>query len=195
MSGSPLITMPQSPASPPNSVVPGDGWWPDIDCTATRDALRIGEFVTHPRLVNALQGAVLDVTSDLTQWCADLMEAGAETLATVTAAQLLTLRVRDNRPRYLAHCLPTTRPRYKPARAAWLAKTINDQPRLIDLYTRAVRYAAAGQLADEYRDLATTAAGQPRVDVMECVGDDYRRTSIGAVRDMLGVTRVTVELI
>lgn len=194
MSGSPLITLPQAPASPPGSVVKGDGWWPDIDCTQTRTALRIGEFVTQDRLVNALQGAMIDVGSDLVQWAADLMTAGAQSLAAVTAEQLLTLTMRDNRPRYLEP-FPCRRPRYTPARAAWLVASIDSETRLTQLYTRAVRYAAAGQLADEYRDLAVTSQGQPRVDVMECVGDDYRRVSIGAVRDMLGTTRVAVELI
>jgi hypothetical protein len=38
-------------------VVPGDGWWPDIDCNAMRDALRLGQIVTHARLVAALRAA------------------------------------------------------------------------------------------------------------------------------------------
>lgn len=194
MSGSPLITLPAAPASPPGSVVPGDGWWPDIDCTTARAALRIGDFVTHDRLVNALQGAVLDVTGDLLQWHADLIEAGAQTLATVTAPQLLTLTVRDTRPRYVAP-FPCHRPRYTLARATWLVNSIAGQTQLTQLYTRAVRYLAAGQLSDEYRDMAITAAGQPRADVVLATGGDYRRTSIAAVRDILGITRVAVDSI
>lgn len=193
MSGSPLITVPQAPASPPNSVVEGDGWWPNIDCTATRTALRIGEFVTHARLVNAIEGAVLDVTGDLSAWAAQLVAAGAGSLSAVTVDHLLTLKMPCRRPSY-TH-LPSDQPRYTANKAAWLAAPVGDAPRLVQLYLRAVRYAATAHLAEEYRDLAVTAAGQPRVDVMEYSGETYRRTSIQAVRDMLGITRVSVALI
>lgn len=193
MSGSPLITMPQAPASPLGSVVVGDGWWPDIDCTGTRDALRIGEFVTQDRLVNALEGALLDVTRDLSEWAAQLVEAGAENLGAVTAAQLmmLTKMVRPPTTRFT----PYKQPRYTPGRAMWLVGAVGATTRLQQLYLRAVRYAAAGQLSDEYRDMAITAAGQPRADVVLATGGDYRRTSIGAVRDILGTPHVAVELI
>ena len=197
MSGSPLITMPQGPASPPGSVVQGDGWWPDIDCTETRNSLRVGEFVTQDRLVNALQVALLSVTRDLLEWAEEVTMAGAANLASVTAAQLLTLTVPDHSPNY-GRCYgfgQRHRPRYRPARAAWLVATIGTTTRLQQLYLQAVRYTAAGQLSDEYRDMAVTAAGQPRADVVLATGGDYRRTSIGAVRDILGTTHVAVALI
>jgi hypothetical protein len=41
MSG--LIVKPAAPASPAGSVLALDGWWPAIDYTDMREAIRIGE--------------------------------------------------------------------------------------------------------------------------------------------------------
>ncbi len=199
MAGSPLISLPPSPASPVGSVLSGDGWWPDMDCTAARDAMRVPEYVTQSRLIAALEGASLSITKDLMAWSADLLALGATSLETVTAAQLAALidhrhhrpdEYRDTWSRRLH-----ARPHYTAHQIAWLLAQMGGQSRLITLYTRAVRYAAMAEIADQYRDLATTAAGQPRVQAMELVGADYSRMSIEAVRDMLGTPRISVELI
>jgi hypothetical protein len=49
-------------------VLSGDGWWPDIDCNDMREALRIGDAVTHARLIMALESALITVTDDLAPW-------------------------------------------------------------------------------------------------------------------------------
>jgi hypothetical protein len=200
MAGSPLISLPPSPASPVGSVLSGDGWWPDMDCTAARDAMRVPEYVTQSRLIAALEGASLMITKDLMGWQDDLATAGAASLETVTAAQLAMLKNTispadryNSRGGFRHYCLP--HPTYTPRQIAWLLAQTGGQSRLIALYTRAVRYAAMAEIADQYRDLATTAAGQPRVQAMELVGADYSRMSIEAVRDMLGTPHISVELI
>ena len=152
--------LPPSPASPPNSVVEGDGWWPDVDLNAMRDALRLTTTVTHPRLVGALEGGVISVTGELEAWRAAHEGEGATSLADVA---------------------PTRR--------------IAGQHRLTLLYTRAVRFAAAAELAELHRDLTATQDGQARADTEETTAQEYLRLSTLAIRDILAVPRTAVELI
>lgn len=78
-----FVALPASPTSPEDSVVAGDLWYPDIDCNAMRDALRITDQVTHARLVGAIEGGLLTVEGELAYWRA-LQEAdGATNLAAV----------------------------------------------------------------------------------------------------------------
>jgi hypothetical protein len=65
MSSTPLVIAPVPLASAEGTVLSGDGWWPDIDCNDMREALRIGEAVTHARLIMALESAMITVTDDL----------------------------------------------------------------------------------------------------------------------------------
>lgn len=78
-----FVALPPSPASPAASKVPGDDWYPDIDCNAFRNALRMGEMVTHDRLVGAIEGAQLTVEGELAEWRAAREAQGAATLADV----------------------------------------------------------------------------------------------------------------
>jgi hypothetical protein len=223
MAGSPLISVPPSPASPANATVAGNAWWPAIDRNAARDAIRLGEIITDARLTAALEGAWITITSDLAQWQADLAAglpnatppvAGPADLGAVTAPQLAALQVparppywadwnSGNRDRYSPGCAPfgITQPRYTPARAAWLAGTMTDSVSgqtvsiLTILFTRAVRYAAAAELTESYRDNGMTGKGDIRAEAMTDTAADYRRIAIQSVRDILGVTRVTSELI
>jgi len=216
MSGSPLIALPPDPASPEGSFVAADGWWPGIDCNAARDALRIGEIVTQPRLIAALEGAMLTITGDLAWWQAALLAgtistenptgtAPATTLASVTAAQLAVLREpRDERafgrfgwgqPSFAYHEFHRPRLLYTPAQTIQLTSKINGHPRLIMLYIRAVRCAAAAELLELYRDLGATRHSDIRAEQQTTTSADYQRMAIAATRDMLGQTRVSCELI
>jgi hypothetical protein len=65
MSSTPLVIAPVPLRIGDGTVLAGDGWWPDIDCNDMREALRIGEAVTHARLIMALESAMITVTDDL----------------------------------------------------------------------------------------------------------------------------------
>lgn len=160
MSGSPLISRPAAPASPSVSVLKGDGWWPDISCTEMRDALRIGEAVTHERLIGALENAFINVADDLAVWRAVQEQAGSASLDAV-------------------------RPTEK----------VNGKTRLTVLFTNAVRYAAAGELADHTTDMSATASDETRAEAKRATACDYEARRLAAVRTIMGVTRVAVELI
>lgn len=81
MSG--LIVKPAAPASPAGSVLALDGWWPAIDYTDMREAIRIGESCTQARLESALETAAVTVMDDLAAWSAARRAEGCATLAAV----------------------------------------------------------------------------------------------------------------
>ena len=153
-------TVPPAPASPEDTVVAVDDWYPPIDCNAMRDALRLGTMVTHTRLVAAIEGGLLSVTADLAAWRAEKQAAGAAGLDQVAPDEQL-----------------------------------GGENRLVLLFTRAVRFAAAAELAELHRDLSATNDGASRADAQLLSAAEYQRLRIGAVRDILGVSRVAVELI
>jgi hypothetical protein len=78
-----FVSSPPAPASPQGSFVDHDSWYPGVDPNHFRDALRVGPAVTHPRLVEALRGAMITVGRDLRRWKAARVAAGAATLAAV----------------------------------------------------------------------------------------------------------------
>lgn len=80
-----FVASPLGPASPPASVVEADGaFWPDIDISAARAALRLGDsMVTHERLVAAIEGSMIAAMTDLAAWRAFQVAAGAANLADV----------------------------------------------------------------------------------------------------------------
>lgn len=155
-----FVALPPSPASPDGSVVDGDGWYPAIAVGAMRDALRIGEIVTHARVVAAIAGGMLSIEGELAEWRALREEEGAASLDEV-----------------------------EPDR------TLAGEHRLTLLYIRAVRFAAAAELAELHRDLTATQEGQARADTQATTAEDYRKLATHAVRDVLGVGRTAVELI
>ncbi len=63
------------------------------------------------------------------------------------------------------------------------------------LFVRAVRFAAAATLAELHRGVGSTNEALTRADAEIQTAADYRRLSLQAVRDILGTTRVAVELI
>lgn len=66
---------------------------------------------------------------------------------------------------------------------------------LIHLYRRAIYCTAGAELAERYRSFDTTAAGNQRADDLTPSIDEYRRDARYAIRDLLGITHSTVELI
>lgn len=159
-----LIAVPPNPASPPAAQVQiqisANGWYPAIDLNQLRDALRLGEVVTHPRLVETVRGAVLHCIDELAAWQADQEAAGFASLAAVAPSP-----------------------------------TVDNTPRLVHLWHRAVRFTAGAELAELHRDLSATNEGSARADAQLLTAADYRRLATHALRDMLGTTRTAVELI
>lgn len=155
-----LIANPPKPASPPAAMVSAGNWYPAIDVNRTRDVLRLGEVVTHPRLVEAIRGAVLHIMDELAAWRTAQVAAGHADLAAVDPAT-----------------------------------EVDDVPRLVHLWLRAVRFTAAAELAETHRDISATADGSARADSQLLTAADYRRLATQAVRDILGTTRTAVELI
>lgn len=82
MSG--FIATPPAPASPADSSVSVDDWFPAIDVNSIRDTLRIGEgVVTHERLVAAIEGAVITALRQLHAWRSAWAASGADDLAAI----------------------------------------------------------------------------------------------------------------
>lgn|SRR5690554_398356 len=63
-----------------------DGWFPDIDATAARSALRLDGSVTDVRLETALVNAMLSVNQDLAEFKVD--HEGFPSLASVPATEI-----------------------------------------------------------------------------------------------------------
>lgn len=63
------------------------------------------------------------------------------------------------------------------------------------LYTRAVYSSAAAELIERLRDLGTTASGHDRDDELQAAAGEHRRAERSAIRDLLGATRITAELL
>lgn len=162
-----LISTPASPASPADSQVVADGWFPPIDVTSLRDEIRLGEgVVPHKRLVAAIKGAMLHAFRQLAAWRSGHAAAGVTALAD----------------------LPDD-------------ITIDGEPRAVELWNRIVRFYAAAEVADEYRDLVAADQQSQRADDRRISADDYRRMGHAAVADLLSigaetlVQRNSVELI
>lgn len=72
---------------------------------------------------------------------------------------------------------------------------IDDEHRLSMLFTRAVRFYAAAELADLARDSSATNDEADRIEEESLVAPDMKRIALQAVRDLLGVGRCDIELI
>lgn len=79
-----------SPAASTPNLVTNDGWWPDLDLDAAREAMRLDGTVTPARLRDALRAGMLDVNTDgpVAAWAAAHRAAGAATLADVDAPKI-----------------------------------------------------------------------------------------------------------
>lgn len=63
------------------------------------------------------------------------------------------------------------------------------------LYVRAVECAAGAEVCERYRGYDSTASGSKNADENMPMIDDYRRDQRWAIRDFLGKSRTTVELL
>lgn len=63
------------------------------------------------------------------------------------------------------------------------------------LYVRAVQAATGAEVCERYRGYDTTASGAKNADEITPTIDDYRRDQRWAIRDFLGESRTTVELL
>lgn len=63
------------------------------------------------------------------------------------------------------------------------------------LYIRAVQAAAGAEVCERYRGYDTTASGSNNAEEITPTVDDYRRDQRWAIRDFLGESRTTVELL
>lgn len=75
------------------------------------------------------------------------------------------------------------------------APKIDGTSKLVLLYRRAVFTAAKAEVVERYRDIDITSAGQRKAEDLDPSVGELRRDSLFAIRDMLGVGRVAVELI
>ena len=62
-------------------------------------------------------------------------------------------------------------------------------------YLTAVYRTTKADLAERYRDFDATKSGEEKADQLEATAGDDRRAARWAIRDLLGVSRTTVELI
>lgn len=75
------------------------------------------------------------------------------------------------------------------------SENYGDKTKLEHLYQAALFNRAKGLLIESYRDYDSTKSGHDRADEMETRIDDYLRRSREAIRNILGISRMTVELI
>ncbi|MDR7101474.1 head completion/stabilization protein [Croceicoccus sp. BE223] len=135
-----LIANPPAPASPADSTVPADGWFPAISCNDMRDKIRVGKVVTHGRLTFAIEGALVTVMNELAAWQAAHVAAGAGDLAAI-GAQAGKMEVLFRRAVYCTA-------------AAELAETYRDISATDDGDARADEFVP---VAADYRRMATHA--------------------------------------
>lgn len=72
---------------------------------------------------------------------------------------------------------------------------LNDEPRLVHLFRRAVELTAAAELADNNLDLTATDEGTDDAEARRSLADRHRARATAAVRDIIGGTRCDVELV
>jgi len=72
---------------------------------------------------------------------------------------------------------------------------INFEPAHVGRYRRAVFNLVMAELVETYRDVTATKDGSDRAEQRALSADEYRRNALYSIRDILGVTRTTVELI
>lgn len=75
------------------------------------------------------------------------------------------------------------------------AARIDDQSELAILYRRAVFTAAKAEIVERFVDVDLTGRGERSADQLDPTVAELRRDSVHAVREILGVGRMTIELI
>ena len=141
------------------TIISNSTFWPDIDLSQLRDAVRIDGTVTDKRLTHAVINAISSVNRDLSDWRQEQKTAGVTTLNDVEAEE------------------------------------INGESELKQLYLRAVYATTKANLIERYRDYDATGDGHKSADKLELSADDLYRDARFAIRDIIGETHTTVELI
>ena len=141
------------------TIITTPAFWPDVDLSALRDAVRIDGTVTDARLTHAAINAISAVNKDLSVWRQAQITAGAATLDDVAAEE------------------------------------INGESELRQLYLRAVYATTKANLIERYRDYDATGDGHKAADKLELSADDLYRDARFAIRDIIGDTHTSVELI
>lgn len=75
------------------------------------------------------------------------------------------------------------------------ADQINNESELVHTYRRAIYSEASAEVAERYRNYSATEAGAAKGEAEDQTADDYRRDKRFAIRDLLGISRTTVELL
>lgn len=141
------------------TIITNSVFWPDIDLSKLRDAVRIDGTVTDERLTHAVINAISAVNRDLSIWKQAQQAAGIATLADAAAEE------------------------------------INGESELKQLYLRAVYAITKANLIERYRDYDATGDGHKSADKLELSTDDLYRDARFAIRDIIGETHTTIELI
>jgi head completion protein GPL len=157
---------PPDPDDPGLDEVAGDDFYPPVSIAQFRDSMRVGTVVVDGRARDALRGAMVTVRLDLRKWKNGHVGAGVVTLVDVESEE------------------------------------IDGEPAVVLLYRRAVFAFAAADLAETHNDISASAEGKERAEgrVLSSGGralsaDEHRRNGVHAIRDIIGTTRTTVELI
>lgn len=79
--------------------------------------------------------------------------------------------------------------------AAVPAEQIQDESELVHTYRRAIYSTASAEIAERYPTYSATNSGAAKGEEEEQSADDYRRDARFAIRDLLGISRTTVELL
>ncbi len=90
-----IISTPPAPASPDGSKVVTSDWWPEIDVNDLRDRLKLEGEIPHPRLVEAIEHAVIVTVDELADWQKAKKAAGFERLEDVDPDNVLGNRTRE----------------------------------------------------------------------------------------------------
>lgn len=74
-------------------------------------------------------------------------------------------------------------------------RKLGGQPRLVQLWRRAVTSYAQADLLESHRTVSATMDGAKSADQEICTADDHRRNGLAATRDMIGTSRSAVVLL
>lgn len=78
----------QGATSPDPLVIENDGWFPDINLSHMRDAMRLDGTVTNPRLAQAIIEAIIHVNQELEDWQMQNMATGSLSMADIPAVTI-----------------------------------------------------------------------------------------------------------
>lgn len=80
------ITAPPDNFEPAGTTIAADGWFPAVETESVRQTIRLGDgVVTQPRLIAAIEGAMISALRALSAWRAVQVLDGHAQLADITA--------------------------------------------------------------------------------------------------------------